>query len=71
MSTTRTNVPPSAIPADLMAELEQAIDDAVKGVRRPETIDDACREMDVGREEVRQRLGETNLAETLTDPDDE
>jgi hypothetical protein len=34
-------------------------------------MDRAAREMDEGREEIRRRLGELNIAVDLTDPDDD
>ena len=43
----------------------------IKGVRDPDAMDRAAREMDEGREEIRQRLGELNLAVELTDPDED
>ncbi len=56
---------PRAIPAEDMAELQKAVDNAMKGVRDPEAMDRACEEMDQGREEIRHRLGEVNLAVEL------
>ncbi len=56
---------PSAIPADVMAELVDAIDRVVKGVRDPEATRKACERMDRMREELRQRIGETNIAVDL------
>jgi hypothetical protein len=60
---------PPAIPAEDMAELQRAVDDMIQGVRDPEAMDRAAKEMDEGREEVRQRLGELDIAVELTDPD--
>jgi hypothetical protein len=54
-----------AIPPELLVELEEAVDEIMKGVRDPEKMDRAAREMDEGREEIRQRLGELNLAVEL------
>jgi hypothetical protein len=62
---------PPAIPAEDLAELEKAIEDMIKGVRDPDEMDRAAREMDEGREEIRQRLGELNIAVELTDPDED
>jgi hypothetical protein len=62
---------PSAISAEDLAELEKAIQDMIKGVRDPDAMDRAAREMDEGREEIRQRLGELNIAVELTDPDED
>jgi hypothetical protein len=56
---------PPAIPAEDMAELQKAVDNAVKGIRDPEAMDRAAAEMDQGREEIRRRLGEVNLAVEL------
>jgi hypothetical protein len=69
MSTTKET--PSAIPPELMADLEEACADAMTGIRRPEKMEEAARELDEGREEIRRRVGETRLAERLTDRDDE
>jgi hypothetical protein len=62
---------PPAIPAEDLAELEKAIQDMIKGVRDPDEMDRAAREMDEGREEIRQRLGELNISVELTDPDED
>ena len=59
----------SAIPEDLV-ELEATIDRAMRGIRDPERMDQAAKEMDEAREEIRQRLGEMNLAAELTERDD-
>jgi transcription initiation factor TFIIIB Brf1 subunit/transcription initiation factor TFIIB len=56
---------PSAIPAEDMAELQRAVDNAVNGTRDPEAMARAALEMDQGREEIRRRLGEVNLAVEL------
>jgi hypothetical protein len=68
MSTTRET--PTAIPPELLAELEEACADAAAGIRRPEKMEEAARELDESREEIRRRVGETGLAERLTDRDD-
>ena len=47
----------SPIPAELMTELQQAVDDAIKGVRDPEDRKKACDEMDRIREAIRARHG--------------
>jgi hypothetical protein len=60
---TKETVP--AIPPKLFAELEEAVGEIMKGVRDPEKMDHAAREMDEGREEIRQRLGELDLAVEL------
>jgi hypothetical protein len=56
---------PSAIPAEDTAELQRAVDNAMNGIRDPEAMDRAALEIDQGREEIRQRLGELNLAVEL------
>jgi hypothetical protein len=54
-----------AIPAEDLAELEKTIQNLIKGVRDPDAMDRAAKEMDEGREEVRRRLGEVDLAVAL------
>jgi hypothetical protein len=61
----------TGITAADMAALEAAIADMIAGVRHPEKTDEAARELDEGREDIRRRIGETNIAAELTDPDDE
>ena len=60
---------PSAITND-MAALEDAVADLIKGVRDPKKMDAAEKELEEGREEIRQRLGELDLAVELTDRDE-
>ncbi len=60
-----------AIPAGELAELKKAVEDMIKGVRDPDAMDRAAREMDEGRAEIRTRLGELNIAVELTDPDED
>lgn len=62
---------PPPIPPEDMADLQRAVDNAIKGIRDPELMDKAAKEMDEGREEIRQRLGELDLSTELTDPDDD
>jgi len=45
------------IPPKLMADLQQAVEDAVNGVRDPEEAKKACEEMDRIREQIRARHG--------------
>jgi succinate dehydrogenase/fumarate reductase flavoprotein subunit len=52
-----TDTQPTGIPADLMAELQEAADRAAKGVRDPEAMRRACEDIDRVREEIRQRHG--------------
>ena len=61
---TRTTIPP-----ELMAELEEACADAMKGARRPDKMEESACELAEGHEEIRGRVGETRLAERLTDRD--
>ncbi len=55
----------AAIPAELAAELQQALDDLAKGIRRPEKVRAACERMDRRREENRRLLGEQTSAVEL------
>jgi hypothetical protein len=55
-----TTSPPkfiSAIPANLMADLQDAVDKLAKGIRDPEEAKNACEEMDRIREEIRAKHG--------------
>jgi hypothetical protein len=61
---------PPAIPAEDLAELEKTIQNLIRGVRDPDAMDRAAKEMDEAREEVRQRLGELELAAELTERDE-
>jgi hypothetical protein len=47
------------------AEYEAAIERAMRGVRDPVAMERAAREMDEGREEIRSRLGELEIAVDL------
>jgi hypothetical protein len=53
------------IPEDVKAQLQQTLDDLVKGIRRPDKIKAACERMDRMREENRKLLGEQNSAVDL------
>jgi hypothetical protein len=55
----------SAIPAEVVAELEEAVDRLMKGIRDPEIMQQAAQEMDTAREELRKRHGEMNIAVDL------
>jgi hypothetical protein len=55
MSTTRET--PSAIPPEVMAELQEAADRAAKGIRDPERMRQAIERMDRTREEIYRRVG--------------
>jgi hypothetical protein len=59
----RTETPP--IPAEDLAELEAAVADLIKGVRDPEKMRKAAERMDRMREEMRQRVGEVEIAVDL------
>jgi hypothetical protein len=56
---------PSPIPAEVMAEMQARAERAAKGVRDPEDMRSACERMDRMREELRQEVGETNIAVEL------
>ncbi len=53
------------IPPEMMAELRAATERAVKGVRDPEVMRRACERMDQMREELRQRVGDMDIAVEL------
>ena len=53
------------IPEEIKAELQQTIDDLMKGIRRPEKMKAACERMDRMREENRKLFGESNIAVEL------
>jgi hypothetical protein len=46
-----------AITPELMAELQEAIDRAMKGIRDPEAMHEACERMDRMREETFRKHG--------------
>jgi hypothetical protein len=50
---------------DLDAEYEAAIERAMNRVHDPVAMDRAAKEMDEGREEIRSRLGEIEMAVEL------
>jgi hypothetical protein len=56
---------PSAIPHALLAEMQERAERASRGIRDPEDARKACERMDRMREELRQRIGETDLAVEL------
>lgn len=62
MKTTET-IP--AIPPELAKEFQEAVDDLLKGIRRPEKMKAACERMDLMREENRKLFGEQNIAVEL------
>ena len=53
-----------------LTELERTIENMVKGVRDPDAMDRAAKEMDEEREEIRSRLGILNLAAELSERDE-
>jgi hypothetical protein len=61
----RTIEDESTIPAELMAGIEEAVDRLVKGIRDPEGMREAAREMDTAREELKKRHGEMEIAVDL------
>jgi hypothetical protein len=56
---------PSAIPPEILAEMQERAERAAKGIRDPEDMRRACERMDRMREELRQKIGETNIAVEL------
>lgn len=62
MSTIETT---AVIPPDLAAQFQEAVDDLLKGIRRPEKMQAACERMDCMREENRKLFGEQNIAVEL------
>jgi len=61
MNTPQTN----GIPPEVLADLEDAIRGALQGSPDPEVMLKAGEEQDCLREELRQRLGELNVAVDL------
>jgi hypothetical protein len=49
------------ISVEMMAELQQAADNAAKGIRDPEAARKACERMDRMREANRKRFGEQDI----------
>jgi hypothetical protein len=62
MSRTETN---TGIPPELAAALDAALRNAMSGKQDPEAMQQACDEQDRLREELRQKVGELNLAVEL------
>jgi len=56
---------PAGIPPEMMADLEEAARYAAAGIRDPEVMRRAAERMDRMREEMRQRVGEVELAVQL------
>jgi hypothetical protein len=62
MNTTDT-IP--GMPEDIKAQLEQTLNDLVKGIRRPDIMKAAWERRDRRREENRKLFGEQNIAVDL------
>jgi len=60
-----TDVKAPAIPDDLLAEMRERARRAANGIRAPEDVRKACERMDRMREELQEKVGETNLAVQL------
>jgi hypothetical protein len=60
----------AAIPAEDLAALETTVQNLIRGVRDPDAIDRAAKEVDEAREEVWQRFGELDLGVELTERDE-
>ena len=56
---------PPAIPQELLAEMQARAERAVQGIRDPEDVRRACERMDRMREELRWKVGETDIAVEL------
>jgi len=52
-----TKAPISGIPAEIMAQLQAAVDKAARGIRDPDEMHRACEDMDRIREGIRKREG--------------
>jgi hypothetical protein len=52
----------AVIPDEVKAQLQQTLDDLVKGIRRPDKMKAACERMDRMREENRKLFGEHDIA---------
>jgi len=61
---TSTEQPP-AIPPEILAEMRERAERAAKGIRDLEDARWACERMHKLREELRQRVGETEIAVAL------
>jgi hypothetical protein len=56
---------PSAIPPAILAEMQARAERAAHRLRDPEDMRRACERMDRMREELRQKIGETDIAVEL------
>ena len=52
-------------PEEVRAQLQETLDDLVKGIRPPDKMKAACQRMDRMREKNRKLFGEQNLAVDL------
>jgi hypothetical protein len=55
----------STITPEVLAELEEAVNRLIHGIRDPEVMRQAAEEMDASREELRNRHGEMTIAVDL------
>jgi hypothetical protein len=53
---------PSAIPQEILSEMQERAERAAKGIRDAEDARRACERMDRMREELRQTVGEMDIA---------
>jgi hypothetical protein len=56
---------PLPISPELLAEMQERAERAAKGIRDPEDARRACERMDRMREELRQKVGELDIAVEL------
>jgi hypothetical protein len=54
-----------SIPPEFVSESELAVDRLIKGLRDPEAMNRSCERMDRMREEMKQRVGEIEVAVDL------
>ena len=60
-----TDVGMQVIPDELLAEMRERAFRAARGIRDEEDVRKACERMDRMREELREKIGETDLAVEL------
>jgi hypothetical protein len=53
------------MPEEIKVQLQQTLDDLVKGIRRPDKMKAACERMDRMREENRKLFGQQNISVDL------
>jgi hypothetical protein len=58
-------IQPTSGTPEVLADLEEAARYAASGVRDPEVMRRACQRMDVARENLRQEIGEVDVAVSL------